>query len=155
MAATLAAARGEGCTSLGAQGHCLWLGKPGSLHRDPYHGCAIWWGHDSRSQLQNNHGVIHHQPSDWQADPYSWWYFLLPLRLSSWSSGRSRCSHLSAWFAQCWADWASTGHTAASLLKEMCYQYREDLMAGIITEGWDSQEGGQVSSVPMEGMMVR
>lgn len=46
-------------------------------------------------------------------------------------------------------------HTAASLLKEMCYRYRKDLMAGIITEGWDSQEGRQVSSVPMEGMMVR
>uniref|UniRef100_A0A8C2XVJ4 proteasome endopeptidase complex n=1 Tax=Capra hircus TaxID=9925 RepID=A0A8C2XVJ4_CAPHI len=37
-------------------------------------------------------------------------------------------------------------HTAASLLKEMCYRYRKDLMAGIITEGWDSQEGRQVSS---------
>ena len=46
-------------------------------------------------------------------------------------------------------------HTVASLLKEMCYQYRKDLMAEIITEGWDSQKGRQVSSVPMEGMMVR
>ncbi|XP_005853043.2 PREDICTED: proteasome subunit beta type-6, partial [Myotis brandtii] len=35
-------------------------------------------------------------------------------------------------------------HTAASLFKEMCYRYREDLMAGIIVAGWDSQEGGQV-----------
>uniref|UniRef100_A0A8C0VXX8 proteasome endopeptidase complex n=1 Tax=Castor canadensis TaxID=51338 RepID=A0A8C0VXX8_CASCN len=40
-------------------------------------------------------------------------------------------------------------HTAASLFKEMCYQYREDLMAGIIIAG------GQVYSVPMGGMMVR
>ncbi|XP_070249005.1 proteasome subunit beta type-6 isoform X2 [Myotis yumanensis] len=46
-------------------------------------------------------------------------------------------------------------HTAASLFKEMCYRYREDLMAGIIVAGWDSQEGGQVYSVPMGGMMVR
>nr|KAF6416858.1 proteasome 20S subunit beta 6 [Molossus molossus] len=46
-------------------------------------------------------------------------------------------------------------HTAASLFKEMCYRYREDLMAGIIIAGWDSQEGGQVYSVPMGGMMVR
>uniref|UniRef100_A0A8D0Y7Q1 Proteasome 20S subunit beta 6 n=1 Tax=Sus scrofa TaxID=9823 RepID=A0A8D0Y7Q1_PIG len=35
-------------------------------------------------------------------------------------------------------------HTAASLFKEMCYRYREDLMAGIIVAGWDPQEGGQV-----------
>ena len=35
-------------------------------------------------------------------------------------------------------------HTAASLFKEMCYRYREDLMAGIIIAGWDPQEGGQV-----------
>ena len=45
-------------------------------------------------------------------------------------------------------------HTAASLFKEMCYRYREDLMAGIIIAGWDPQEEGQVYSVPMEGMMV-
>lgn len=42
-------------------------------------------------------------------------------------------------------------HTAASLFKEMCYRYREDLMAGIIVAGWDSQEGGQVRySPPLE-----
>nr|XP_035922087.1 proteasome subunit beta type-6 isoform X2 [Halichoerus grypus] len=46
-------------------------------------------------------------------------------------------------------------HTAASLFKDMCYRYREDLMAGIIIAGWDPQEGGQVYSVPMGGMMVR
>ncbi|XP_028911231.1 proteasome subunit beta type-6 [Ornithorhynchus anatinus] len=46
-------------------------------------------------------------------------------------------------------------HTAASLFKEMCYRYREDLMAGIIVAGWDLRKGGQVYSVPMGGMMVR
>ncbi|KAI4565134.1 hypothetical protein MJT46_009477 [Ovis ammon polii x Ovis aries] len=46
-------------------------------------------------------------------------------------------------------------HTVASLFKEMCCRYREDLMAEIIIAGWDPQEGGQVYSVPMEGMMVR
>ncbi|XP_037010608.2 LOW QUALITY PROTEIN: proteasome subunit beta type-6-like [Artibeus jamaicensis] len=50
-------------------------------------------------------------------------------------------------------------YTAASLFKEMCYRYREDLMAGIIIAGWDPQEvhlpHGQVYSVPMGGMMVR
>ncbi|KAK7806526.1 hypothetical protein U0070_016616 [Myodes glareolus] len=45
-------------------------------------------------------------------------------------------------------------HTAASLFKEMCYPYREDLMAGIIIAGWDPQEGGQVYSVSMGGVMM-
>uniref|UniRef100_A0A667HXY0 proteasome endopeptidase complex n=1 Tax=Lynx canadensis TaxID=61383 RepID=A0A667HXY0_LYNCA len=40
-------------------------------------------------------------------------------------------------------------YTAASLFKEMCYLYREELMAGIITA--DPQEGGQVYSVPLGG----
>ncbi|XP_011813753.1 PREDICTED: proteasome subunit beta type-6 isoform X3 [Colobus angolensis palliatus] len=47
------------------------------------------------------------------------------------------------------------GFHRSSLFKEMCYRYREDLMAGIIIAGWDPQEGGQVYSVPMGGMMVR
>ncbi|KAG5201815.1 hypothetical protein JEQ12_004578 [Ovis aries] len=38
-------------------------------------------------------------------------------------------------------------HTVASLLKEMCYQYRKDLMAEIITEGWDSQKGRQAFTI--------
>lgn len=46
-------------------------------------------------------------------------------------------------------------HTAASLLKEMRYHYQKDLMAGIITSGWDPQEVGQVNSVPLRGMMVK
>ncbi|CAM5139023.1 unnamed protein product [Natator depressus] len=46
-------------------------------------------------------------------------------------------------------------HTAASLFKEMCYRYREDLMASVIVAGWDRRKGGQVFSVPMGGMMVR
>lgn len=37
-------------------------------------------------------------------------------------------------------------HTAASLFKEMCYRYREDLMAGILVAGWDPRRGGQVRS---------
>ncbi|XP_064409080.1 proteasome subunit beta type-6 [Latimeria chalumnae] len=46
-------------------------------------------------------------------------------------------------------------HTAASLFKEMCYQYREDLMAGIIVAGWDKRKAGQVYTVPMGGMLFR
>nr|XP_060467728.1 proteasome subunit beta type-6-like [Panthera onca] len=41
-------------------------------------------------------------------------------------------------------------YTAASLFKEMCYLYQEELMAGIITAGWDSQEGGQVDFKPLD-----
>uniref|UniRef100_H2ZV98 Proteasome subunit beta n=1 Tax=Latimeria chalumnae TaxID=7897 RepID=H2ZV98_LATCH len=39
-------------------------------------------------------------------------------------------------------------HTAASLFKEMCYQYREDLMAGIIVAGWDKRKAGQLNLGP-------
>uniref|UniRef100_A0A4W5RCJ7 Proteasome subunit beta n=1 Tax=Hucho hucho TaxID=62062 RepID=A0A4W5RCJ7_9TELE len=45
--------------------------------------------------------------------------------------------------------------TAANLFKEMCYRYREELMAGIIVAGWDKRRGGQVYTVPMGGMIVR
>merc|ERR1712066_203742 len=45
--------------------------------------------------------------------------------------------------------------TAAYLFKEMCYDYRDQLMAGIIVAGWDKEKGGQVYSVPLGGMMVR
>ncbi|MBN3318839.1 PSB6 protein, partial [Atractosteus spatula] len=45
--------------------------------------------------------------------------------------------------------------TAANLFKDMCYRYREELMAGIIVAGWDKRRGGQVYTVPMGGMMVR
>ncbi|KAK6316819.1 hypothetical protein J4Q44_G00122190 [Coregonus suidteri] len=45
--------------------------------------------------------------------------------------------------------------TAANLFKQMCYRYREELMAGIIVAGWDKRKGGQVYTVPMGGMIVR
>ncbi|XP_051900755.1 proteasome subunit beta type-6 isoform X1 [Pristis pectinata] len=69
--------------------------------------------------------------------------------------------------------------TAANLFKDMCYKYREELMAGIIVAGWDRRNGGQdqrsqrtrsppsrtltvpsqahtlVYTVPMGGMMVQ
>ncbi|KAK6478058.1 proteasome subunit beta type-6-like [Huso huso] len=52
-------------------------------------------------------------------------------------------------------DEAPLVQTAANLFKEMCYKYREELMAGIIVAGWDKRRGGQVYTVPMGGMMVR
>ncbi|KAG7464587.1 hypothetical protein MATL_G00166960 [Megalops atlanticus] len=45
--------------------------------------------------------------------------------------------------------------TAANLFKEMCYRYREELMAGIIVAGWDKRRGGQVYTVPVGGMLTR
>ncbi|KAL2079412.1 hypothetical protein ACEWY4_025156 [Coilia grayii] len=45
--------------------------------------------------------------------------------------------------------------TAANLFKDMCYRYREELMAGIIVAGWDKRRGGQVYTVPVGGMLSR
>ncbi|XP_059087009.1 proteasome subunit beta type-6-like [Tigriopus californicus] len=46
-------------------------------------------------------------------------------------------------------------HTAAFLFKDICYEYRDSLTAGIIVAGWDEKKGGQVYSIPLGGMMVR
>ena len=34
--------------------------------------------------------------------------------------------------------------TAANIFKDLCYNYRDQLMAGIICAGWDAEKGGQV-----------
>ena len=34
--------------------------------------------------------------------------------------------------------------TAASVFQELCYNYRDQLTAGIICAGWDRRHGGQV-----------
>ena len=39
-----------------------------------------------------------------------------------------------------------TVHTAANIFRDMCYNYREQLLAGIIVAGWDKENGGQVRS---------
>lgn len=44
---------------------------------------------------------------------------------------------------------------AANTFKEICYNYRDQLMAGIIVAGWDKTKGGQVYTVPLGGMCVR
>lgn len=46
-------------------------------------------------------------------------------------------------------------NTAANIFREMCYNYRDQLMAGIICAGWDKRNGGQVYSIPLGGMLVR
>ena len=35
-------------------------------------------------------------------------------------------------------------NTAASLFRQVCYEYRDSLVAGIICAGWDKKKGGQV-----------
>nr|AEE61632.1 unknown [Dendroctonus ponderosae] len=43
----------------------------------------------------------------------------------------------------------------ANIFKELCYNYRDSLTAGILVAGWDKQKGGQVYSIPIGGMCVR
>jgi len=45
--------------------------------------------------------------------------------------------------------------SCATLFKKMCYDYKAQLMAGIIVAGWDPVEGGQVYSIPLGGSLVR
>ncbi|XP_064357211.1 proteasome subunit beta type-6-like [Dromaius novaehollandiae] len=45
--------------------------------------------------------------------------------------------------------------TAASLFRQSCYRYREELSAGIIVAGWDRRRGGQVYAVPLGGLLAR
>lgn len=43
----------------------------------------------------------------------------------------------------------------ASVFREMCYNYRDSLTAGILVAGWDKRKGGQVYCVPIGGMCTR
>jgi len=40
-------------------------------------------------------------------------------------------------------------HTAANIFREMCYNYRDQLTAGIIVAGWDKEKGGQVTHIQL------
>ncbi|XP_015925799.1 proteasome subunit beta type-6 [Parasteatoda tepidariorum] len=44
---------------------------------------------------------------------------------------------------------------AANDVKQICYNYRESLSAGMIIAGWDRKLGGQVYSIPLGGMVMR
>ena len=46
-------------------------------------------------------------------------------------------------------------HSAAKVFKDICYQYRDQMSAGIILGGWDKEKGGQVFGIPIGGMIVR
>ncbi|XP_046579721.1 proteasome subunit beta type-6-like [Haliotis rubra] len=45
--------------------------------------------------------------------------------------------------------------TAANVFRDLCYEHRDNLTAGIIVGGWDKRGGGQVFSIPLGGMLVR
>lgn len=36
---------------------------------------------------------------------------------------------------------------AASIFRELCYNYRDSLVAGILVAGWDKQKGGTFLSI--------
>ena len=44
---------------------------------------------------------------------------------------------------------------AANVFRQLCYNYRDQLSAGIIVAGWDKRKGGQVYAVPIGGMLIR
>lgn len=46
-----------------------------------------------------------------------------------------------------------TVHTAASLFKKLCYNNKDQLMAGIIVAGWDRHNGGSVYNIPLGGSL--
>ena len=45
--------------------------------------------------------------------------------------------------------------SAAEVVKDVCYNYRDQMTAGMIIGGWDARRGGQVYAIPIGGMIVR
>lgn len=43
----------------------------------------------------------------------------------------------------------------ANTMRNLCYNYRDQMTAGIIIAGYDDRLGGQVYSIPLGGMVVR
>ena len=52
-------------------------------------------------------------------------------------------------------DEAPTVVAASNIFRDLCYNYRDQVMAGIICAGWDSRNGGQVYCIPLGGMLTR
>lgn len=48
-----------------------------------------------------------------------------------------------------------TVKTAANLFRQLCYQNKDKLLAGIIVAGWDDVNGGSVYSVPLGGSLIK
>uniref|UniRef100_A0A069DXL9 proteasome endopeptidase complex n=1 Tax=Panstrongylus megistus TaxID=65343 RepID=A0A069DXL9_9HEMI len=45
--------------------------------------------------------------------------------------------------------------TAAAIFQELCYKYKEQLLAAVIVAGWDGVNGSQVYSIPLGGMCFK
>jgi len=45
--------------------------------------------------------------------------------------------------------------SAAVVFKDLCYQYRDQMSAGILVAGWDKELGGQIYGIPIGGMITR
>jgi 20S proteasome subunit beta 1 len=43
--------------------------------------------------------------------------------------------------------------TAASLFRKICYNYKDQVQAGIIVAGWDKYKGGSVYNISMGGSL--
>ncbi|KAG0769266.1 hypothetical protein G6F57_000718 [Rhizopus arrhizus] len=50
-------------------------------------------------------------------------------------------------------DEAPSVRTASALFQELCYQNKDNLMAGIIVAGWDEKDGPSVYNVPLGGSL--
>eukprot|EP01031_Cornospumella_fuschlensis_P027475 gene27475-33179_t len=44
--------------------------------------------------------------------------------------------------------------TCANLMRQICYNNKDNLMAGMICGGWDPYEGGQIYEIPLGGTMM-
>ena len=45
--------------------------------------------------------------------------------------------------------------TAATLFQKLCYENKNNLLAGIIVGGWDKYQGGSVYSIALGGSLVK
>lgn len=50
---------------------------------------------------------------------------------------------------------APTVKTAAHLMKRLCYENKDNLMAGVIVGGWDPVEKGSVYNIPLGGTCIK
>jgi 20S proteasome subunit beta 1 len=50
---------------------------------------------------------------------------------------------------------APTVKTAAHLMRRLCYENKDNLMAGVIVGGWDPIEKGSVYNIPLGGTCIK
>ena len=48
-----------------------------------------------------------------------------------------------------------TVKNAATLMRKLCYDNKDNLLAGVIVGGWDSVEGGSVYNIPLGGTCIK